>query len=102
METIEWIQVMAASGQEGTLEKELFGIVKDLRRKPEPMGLIRADSFRHVSLTVCFLILLVWETEASLQEGSIPGMSLKETMKSFGLVSHSVWINRDPSRFHHD
>ena len=102
METMEWIQVQAASGQEKTLEKELYGIVKDLRRKPETTGLLRADSFRHVSLPGCFLIVLVWETKVSLHQGSIQGMNLKETMKTFGLVNHSVWINRDTSRYHHD
>jgi hypothetical protein len=101
MKTMEWIQVQAASGQEATLEKELYGIVKDLRRKPESMGLLRTDSFRHASLPGCFLILMVWETETPLHQGSIPGINLKETMKTFGLVNHSVWINRDPSRFHH-
>ena len=98
MEYMEWIQVQAASGQEEILEKELYGIVKDLRPKRATMGLLRADSFRHVSLTGCFLILLVWETAAPIHQGSTLGMNLKETMKTFGLVSHSVWSAQNPSR----
>lgn len=97
-ETLEWIQVQAASAQEENLEKELFGIIRDLRRNPETVGLFRVDSFRHVSLAGCFLILLKWETDAPLHQGSILGIRLKETMKTFGLVNHSVWINQDPSR----
>lgn len=95
---MEWIQVQAASGQVATLEDELFGVVKELRRTQEFKGLLRADGFRHVSLTGCFLILLVWDANAPVHQGSTLGMNLKETMKAFGLVNHSVWINPDPSR----
>lgn len=98
MEYIEWIQVQAASGQVETFENELLGIVKDLRRTQAPKGLLRADSFRHVSLAGCFSILLVWNSDAPVHQGSTLGMHLKETMKTFGLVNHSVWINRDPLR----
>ena len=95
---MEWIQVQAANGQVTTLENELFGVVKDLRSQKAFKGLLRADGFRHVSLAGCFLILLVWEADASVHQGSTLGMNLKETMKTFGLVNHSVWVNRDPSR----
>jgi len=98
MEYMEWIQVQAASGQVTTLEDKLFGVVKDLRSKKAFKGLLRTDGFRHVSLAGCFSILLVWNSDAPVHQGSTLGMHLKETMKTFGLVNHSVWINRDPSR----
>jgi hypothetical protein len=40
----------------------------------------------------CFALRLFWDTDDPQPRGSLLGMSLAQSLKTFGLVDHSVWI----------
>jgi hypothetical protein len=75
MKWLETIKVQAAAGQESALEHEL-----------------EAALYSHASVPGHFAIRLFWDTECPQIRGSIVGLSLAESLKAFGLVDHSVWI----------
>ncbi len=57
-------------------------------------GLLEAKVFRHASVGDCSLFLL-WNTDKPELQGSSVGLSLSNTLKQYGLVDHSVWIEKE-------
>ena len=54
-------------------------------------GLLDAKVFNHSSIEDCS-ICLCWNTDAVQQTGSTIGIQMSNTLKKFGLVDHSIWV----------
>ena len=54
-------------------------------------GLLEAKVFRNSSVDDCSLCLL-WKTNKTKQFGSRIGLQLSDTLKKYGLVDHSIWL----------
>lgn len=94
MKWLETIKVQAASGRELTLENELTALVHDVRKSSECPGLREALLCKHVVVPGYFALYLFWETESPQTQGSMLGLQLKQTLKTFGLVDHTVWAEQ--------
>ena len=92
MRWLETIKVQAASGKESRAENELMALVRDVRKSPECPGLLEPVVYRLASFPGYFAIRLFWDTECPQIRGSVVGLSFAESLKAFGLVDHSVWI----------
>jgi len=92
---LETIKVQTATGFETAVEKELKLLTKDLLRHAGFSGLAQAVIYNHASVPGHFAICLIWETEYPQTAGSLIGLNLSQTLKVFGLVGHSVWIERE-------
>jgi len=92
MKWLETIKVQAAGDQEGVMEKELTALAHDLGKAPECPGLVETALYSHASVPGHFAIRLFWDTQCLQIQGSLLGLSLTQTLKAFGLVDHSVWI----------
>lgn len=92
MKWLETIKVQVAAGQESALEHELTALALDVRKSSDSPGLLEAALYSHASVPGHFAIRLFWDTECPQIRGSMVGLSLAESMKAFGLVDHSVWI----------
>ncbi len=57
-------------------------------------GLLEARVFNHAMVDDCSLCLL-WNTDRPEQQGSSVGLHLSNTLKKYGLVDHSVWVETD-------
>jgi hypothetical protein len=57
-------------------------------------GLIRLRIYRSASLLTDIAVSLVWDTSPGAAAGSRAGLSISTALKSFGLVDHSVWIEK--------
>ena len=92
MKWIEFIKVQAAGIQGQTAIPELLELTAELKKTP---GLVEAEVYDEASAYGDFAVLLLWDTDQPQQEGSMQGLNLKQVLKKFGLVSHSVWsINK--------
>jgi hypothetical protein len=89
MKWIEFIKVQAAGTQGQAALPELSELTADLKKTP---GLVEADVYDRASAYGDFAVLLLWDTDQPQQEGSMEGLHLKQILKKFGLVNHSVWI----------
>ena len=89
MKWIEIIRVQAAGTQE---QATLLEFTADLKKIP---GLVEVDVYDQASAYGDFAVLLQWDTEQPQQEGSMEGLNLKQILKTFGLVNHTVWIVRE-------
>lgn len=53
----------------------------------------------HVNNSVSFrnnlALSLVWDTHIPRRQGSRTGLSISETLNAFGLVEHSIWVEKE-------
>ena len=92
MRWLEFIKVQAAATQGQAAVPKLLDLVSDLKKTP---GLVEASVCGHASDYGDFAILLLWDTDQSQRRGSLVGLNLNQVLKKFGLVSHSVWIEKN-------
>jgi len=57
-------------------------------------GLLEAKVLQNASVGDCSLCLR-WNTESAAAGGSSVGLSLSSILKQYGLVDHSVWIEKE-------
>ncbi len=95
MKWIETIKVQAAGGQERAIDKKLTILTNDLRKSTDSPGLQETVIYNHAAITGYFAIKLFWDTETPQNRGSALGLTLAQTVKSYGLVDHSVWVERE-------
>jgi len=60
--------------------------------KQNAKGLLNLSIFDDAGKSNDILIQLVWESSQPCLSGSLEGLSLCQDLKTFGLISHSVWI----------
>ena len=92
MRWLETIKVQSATGKEETTENELTILVREVRKNTDRQGLREATVSSHASVPGYFALRLFWDTDDLQASGSILGMNLAQSLKVFGLVDHSVWI----------
>ena len=92
MRWMETIKVQSATGKEHTTEHELTVLAREVQKNPDLQGLREAAVSSHATVPGCFALRLFWDTDDPQPRGSTLGMSLAQSLKAFGLVDHSVWI----------
>lgn len=89
---METIKVQSATGKEQTTEHELTVLAREVQKNPDPQGLREAAVSSHATVPGCFALRLSWDTDDPQSRGSLLGIHLAQSLKAFGLVDHSVWI----------
>jgi len=92
MRWMETIKVQSATGKEHTAEHALMVLACDVHNNPDRQGFREATVSRHATVAGFFALRLFWDTDNPKPLGSMLGMSLSQSLKAFGLVDHSVWI----------
>ena len=92
MRWMETIKVQSATGKEHAAEHELTLLADDVKKNPDRQGLREAAVSSHATVHGCFALRLFWDTDDPKPSGSALGISLAQSLKAFGLVDHSVWI----------
>lgn len=95
MKWIEFIKVQVAGTQGQTAIPELLELTADLKKSS---GLVEANVYDQAEDYGVFAVLLLWDTDQPQQDGSMEGLRLKQVLKTFGLVNHSVWIINQDSK----
>jgi hypothetical protein len=92
MRWLETIKVQSATAKEKTTENQLAILLREILKNTDRQGLSAATVSSHVSVPGYFALRLLWDTGDLQPRGSLLGMSLAQSLKTFGLVDHSVWI----------
>ena len=85
MKWLEFIKVQTSNRDAAEILLKLVGECKKCH------GLLEAKLLNHSSLHDCSLCLF-WNTKAAEFSGSKIGVRISNTLKKFGLVDHSVWV----------
>lgn len=81
-----------------TMRANVIEILLDFAAECEKCnGLVDAKVFNHSSVEDCS-ICLCWNTTAAQQSGSTIGMQMSNTLRDYGLVDHSVWVEIEETK----
>ena len=95
MKWIEIIKIQAASDQGTALENELTMLVHMVEKHADSQDLTKIGFYRHGTIPGCFAIHLRWESRSFERQGSKTALSLIQSLQRFGLIYHSVWIEKE-------
>jgi hypothetical protein len=87
---IEVIRLRSVGKGSDLLEECLMSLDKSTQSE-----LVEMKTYRHVNLETDLSIHLHWQTERPEQNGSALGLRIAEAFKEFGLIDHSVWVEKE-------
>jgi hypothetical protein len=89
MKWLEIIKLRSAGNSPDFLEKiSLSGT------DPGQNGLVKIEYYRHAFLDTDLSVHLEWDSEKPEKHGSTLGLHLARALKDFGLIDHSIWIEK--------
>jgi hypothetical protein len=91
---MRWMEMirLRTSLNEEWLTTLLFESVANVLREP---GLVDARVYAHASFQSDLVLNFIWSSASPERQGSKAGLAITETLKSFGLVDHSVWTEKE-------
>lgn len=92
MRWMETIRVQSATGKENALQKQLILLAREIHENIESQKLRAVTASKNTLVPGCFAMRLFWNTGEPRIRGSALGISLAQSLKVFGLVDHSTWI----------
>lgn len=90
MKWLEVIKLRSVGRDSGLLEELLLSI--DRSRQDER---VEMKTYRLAALETDLSVHLHWESGWPEKNGSALGLRVAQALKEFGLVDHSVWIERE-------
>ena len=90
MKWLEVIKLRSAEKDSRSMEELLLSVRKFIQN-----GLVETKIFRHASLDSDLSIHLHWESDWPEQNGSALGLRLGQALREFGLIDHSVWVEKE-------
>lgn len=92
MRWMEMIRLRTPQSEEKWLPELLFDSTQNIVNEP---GLLEVKVYRNASLQGDLSVTFLWETDSPQLQGSRPALSLSQTLRAFGLVEYSVWIENN-------
>ncbi len=91
MKWIEVIKISVAENRRAALENQIKSVMRKLNREEN------AETVRlyHNLLDGDLSIHLCWNNGGAQPRGSNTGLCLAHLLREFGLISHSVWIEKE-------
>jgi hypothetical protein len=90
---MNWIEIITLRSSNGNVQEELIReLMKPVAKGDESKGLIVMKIYRNTRINTDVSIHLQWRSIKTEQQGSSIGLRLAETLKEFGLVNHSSWV----------
>lgn len=90
MKWTEVIKINIGEDRRSDLDHQLQSLLSSMNGAVNPPIIRLYDDVQNLNLS----ILLNWEQGKPKSWGSETGFSLVEALKVFGLVSHTVWVER--------
>ena len=89
---MKWLEVikLRSAGTDPELLKELLLSID----KSGQTGLLETKAYRHVALKTDMSLHLHWQSERPEFNGSKLGLRIAQSLKEFGLIDHSVWVEK--------
>lgn len=87
---MKWMEFIKVQTVQSNVAAELANFIAECRNCH---GLLETKIFDHVTVDDCS-ICLHWNTNQPESQGSAIGLSLCNTFKKYGLVDHSIWVER--------
>ncbi len=91
MKWLEIIELRSVDSNRILVEQELKNIIEELKKETKQQML---KVFSRVAVDSDFSIHIIHDSKEADTNGSPLGLRLASTLKEFGLINHSVWVER--------
>lgn len=91
MKWLEIIELRSVGSNRKLLKRQLKALIDEAHKKAEQQAI---KVYNHVAIDTDFSIHLLYDSVKADINGSPLGLQLVSTLKEFGLVNHSVWIEK--------
>lgn len=91
MKWLEIIELRSVGSNRELLKRQLKALIDEAHKKAEQQAI---KVYNHVAIDTDFSIHLLYDSVKADINGSPLGLQLVSTLKEFGLVNHSVWIEK--------
>ncbi len=91
MKWLEIIELRSADGNREQLEQMLNNLINDLAWETKKQTTV---VYKHVIIDTDFSIHMTHDTMKVDSRGSQLGLRIMTILKEYGLVNHSIWIER--------
>jgi hypothetical protein len=90
---MKWLEVikLRSAGKDSALLKELLLSLDRFSQS----GLVETKTYHHATLETDLSVHLHWQSERPEQNGSSLGLRLIQALREFGLIDHSIWIEKE-------
>jgi hypothetical protein len=90
---MKWLEVikLRSAGKDSELLKEWLLSIDKFSQS----GLVEMKTYHHAALETDLSVHLHWESERPEKNGSALGHRLAQALKEFGLIDHSIWIEKE-------
>ena len=89
MKWLEIIELRSVGSNRELLKRQLKALIDEAHKKAEQQAI---KVYNHVAIDTDFSIHLLYDSVKADINGSPLGLQLVSTLKEFGLVNHSVWV----------
>ena len=79
---------------EGHLERAADLLLDAARHVAGEDGLVRVHMYDNASFQTDLALSLTWDTNSPDHRGSRAALSISDTLRNFGLVEHSIWLEK--------
>jgi hypothetical protein len=90
-----WMEMIRLRTTHAQLENVAGLLLDTVRRAVGEAGLVRIHMYNSASYQTDLALSLTWDTNSFHHEGSRAGLSISEALRTFGLVEHSIWVEKD-------
>jgi len=90
-----WMEMIRLRTTEGQTEAALGLLRYSVSHVTGEPGLVRIHVYNSAAFHTDLALSLTWDTQAPHHQGSRTGLSISDTLNAFGLVEHSVWVEKE-------
>ncbi len=90
---MKWLEIikLRSVGNNRNLVKKIALSATEAGQK----GLVKIEFYRHAILESDLSLHLLWDSDQLEKNGSALGLHLAQALEEFGLVDHSIWIEKE-------
>jgi len=89
---MNWIEIITLRSYENVNDSLICELLKQVAKGSESNGSIAMKIYRNAWIDTDMSFHLYWKSTKPEQQGSAVGLRLAQTLKEFGLVNHSAWV----------
>ena len=89
---MRWIEIITIRSPNNIYDSLVYELLKPAAKSDEGNNLISMKIYRNAWFNTDLSIHLHWKSTRNEQGGSAVGLRLAQTLKEFGLVNHSAWV----------
>jgi len=90
-----WMEMIRLRTTPAQLKKVTGLLLETSSRAAGEAGLVRMHMYNSASHQSDLALSLWWDTEFLQHEGSRAGLTMREALKAFGLVEHTIWVEKE-------